>query len=127
MTREGHHVPYLWASLHDVVHLAGIQEVLELPHDPETHMEYVIFFYYVHYARSGNISFRKTLNSSPFLYFLFVCVVKFITNRKYAFFGIYLFRLSPNNHNPNQLNLKKQCIVLKDQDWQLGKGILAGN
>jgi len=42
-------------------------------------------------------------NLLSFLYFSFVRVIKLIRNRKYALFCIYEVKLSPDNHNPNQL------------------------
>ena len=36
----------------------------------------------------------------PYLCSPFVCVIRFITKRKYAFFSVNLVRLSPDYHNP---------------------------
>jgi len=43
------------------------------------------------------------LQSPPHSVLFFHCVMRFITNRKYAFFCINYVRLSPDNHNPNSL------------------------
>ena len=40
----------------------------------------------------------------PFLYFPYVHTIKFITNRKYAFFCINFVRLSTNNHKAYPLD-----------------------
>jgi len=49
-----------------------------------------------------NAQFRKTLILRPSLYFSFVCVIRIITNRKFAFFYICYVRVLPDNLNPNQ-------------------------
>ena len=42
---------------------------------------------------------QQNFNLIPFLKFFFVRVIRFITNRKYAFFFIYLVKLWPDNIN----------------------------
>ena len=63
----------------------------------------------------------KPINTIRFfkVYSPFVSVIRFITNRNYAFFSIYFVTLSPDNQNSSRLDQNWPCNVIHDLDWQL--------
>ena len=57
----------------------------------------------------------------PYLYFSFVRVMRFVINRKYAFFCMYLVGMWHDHHKSYLKAYRWPSSVINHHDWQFGK------
>ena len=63
--------------------------------------------------------FHQNFNLLLFMFFTFVCLIKLVTNKKYALFWIYEVRLSTVNHNLKLLDKMDRVLlqIPKSDRW----------